>query len=125
MAGLIIHGIGVAATLILAWAISFWMTVQGVGLLFVALAILPLRVAPRLPTIAYGSGMLLGSIAFAIARALEAGSPDEWGDYPVAYMIGGLVGFTILAAGLLGIGLWLRGEEPAPIDAPPDQAIAA
>jgi len=125
MAGLIILGIGVAATLILAWAIPFWMTVQGVGLLFVALAILPLRVAPRLPTIAYGSGMLLGSIAFAIARALEAGSPDEWGDYPVAYMIGGLVGFTILAAGLLGIGLWLRGEEPAPIDAPPDQAIAA
>ena len=125
MAGLIILGIGVAATMIIVWAIPFWMTVQGVGLLFVALAVLPLRVAPRLPTIAYGSGMLLGAIAFGVARGLEVGSPDQWGDYPMAYLIGGSVGFAILAAGLLGIGLWLRSEEPAAIDAPPDEALTA
>ncbi len=124
MAGLIILGIGVAATLIIVWAIPLWMTVQGVGLLFVALAVLPMRVAPRLPTIAYGSGMLLGAMAFAVARAMEVGSVDEYGDYPLALAIGLGVGLGITAAGLFGLGWWLRGEEPVEIDTP-DQAIPA
>ena len=125
LAGLIIAGVGVVAALIIGWAMPFWMTIQGVGYLFVAIAVLPMRVAPRLPIIGYGSGLLLGSIAWGIARAMEVGSVDGWDDYPVAYEIGGTVGFVIVAAGLLGLGLWLRGEEPAPIDAAPDEAIAA
>lgn len=125
LAGLIIAGVGVVAVLIIGWAMPFWMTIQGVGYLFVALAVLPMRVAPRVPIIGYGSGLLFGSIAWAIARAMELGSVDQWDDYPLAYEIGGTVGFVILAAGLLGIGLWLRSEEPAAIDAPPDEAIAA
>ena len=84
-----------------------------------------MRVAPRLPMIGYGSGFLLGSVAFAVARLLEVGSIDEWGDYPLAYQIGGTVGFVIIAAGLFGIGLWLRSEEPADIDTTPDQAVTA
>jgi hypothetical protein len=125
LAGLIIAGVGVAAALIISWAMPFWMTIQGVGYLFVALAVLPMRVAPRLPIIGYGSGMLLGSIAWGIARAMEVGSTDEWGDYPVAYEIAGVVGFAIIAAGLLGIGLWLRNEEPADITPTPDRTITA
>jgi hypothetical protein len=125
LAGLIIAGVGVAAALIIGWALPFWMTIQGVGYLFVALAVLPMRVAPLLPIIGYGSGLLLGSIVWAVARAMEAGSIDEWGDYPLAYEIGGTVGFAIIAAGLFGIGLWLRSEEPAEISVPPDQTITA
>ncbi|GMQ86794.1 MAG: hypothetical protein BMS9Abin07_2391 [Acidimicrobiia bacterium] len=125
LAGLIIVGVGVAATVIIGWAMPFWMTIQGVGYLFVALAVLPLRVAPRLPIIGYGSGLLIGAIAFGIARTMEVGSVDEFRDYPVAYEIAGVVGFTIIAAGLLGIGLWLRSEEPAEIDAPPTGALTA
>jgi hypothetical protein len=125
MAGLIVAGVGVVVTLIVAWAIPFWMTLQGVGYLFVALAVLPMRVAPRMPTIAYGSGLLVGAITWAIARSLEVGSIDEFGDYPLAYVIGGTAGYVILAGGLFGIGLWLRNEEPAPIDSPEDQALTA
>jgi hypothetical protein len=128
LAGLIIAGVGVAAALLIGWAMPFWMTTQGVGYLIVALAVLPMRVAPRLPIIGYGSGLLLGSIAWAIARAMEVGSVDRWDDYPLAYEIGGTVGFVIVAAGLLGIGLWLRNEEPADIDTDtttPDDAVAA
>ncbi len=126
LAGLIMAGVGVVAALVVGWAMPFWMTVQGVGYLFVALAVLPMRVAPRLPIMGYGSGLLFGSIAWTIARAMELGSVDQWGDYPLAYKIGGTVGFVIVAAGLLGIGLWLRGEEPADIDTDtPDQAITA
>ena len=125
MAGLIVAGVGVVVTLIVAWAIPFWMTLQGVGYLFVALAVLPMRMAPRVPTIAYGSGLLVGAITWAIARSLEVGSVDEFGDYPLAYVIAGAAGYVILAGGLFGIGLWLRSEEPAPIDSPEDQALTA
>ena len=58
-------------------------------------------------------------------RFIEVGSIDQWGDYPAAYEIGGTVGFAIFAAGVLGIGLWLRNEEPADIDTTPDEAITA
>jgi hypothetical protein len=124
LAGLIIAGIGVAASLVVGWALPLWMTFQGVGYLFVALAVWPMRVAPRLPMIGYGSGFLLGSVTFTIVRVLEVGSIDQWGDYPLAYQIGGTVGFVIIAAGLFGIGHWLRNEEPTDIDIP-DQAISA
>ena len=125
MAGLIIAGIGVVAS-ILPWVLPFWMAVQGVGLLFVALAAWPMRVAPRLPLIAYGSGMLIGSISIVILNAMKIGPVDRNGDYPLAWSIGGTVGLVIVAAGLLGIGLWLRTEEPADIDTDtPDQAITA
>ena len=76
--------------------------------------------------IAYGSGMLIGSITFFILNAMKVGSVDRYGNYPTAWLIGGVVGLLITAAGIAGIGLWLRGEEPADIDTDtPDQAITA
>jgi hypothetical protein len=125
LAGLIIAGVGLVAAVVISWALPFWMTIQGVGYLFIALAAWPMRVAPRLPLIGYGSGFLIGAIAFAIARAMEVGSVDQWGDYPLTYEIGGAVGFGIIAAGLVGIGLWLRNEEPADIDSTPDDVLTA
>ena len=121
--GLVILGFGVVFSII-AWAAPFWMAVRGVGMLFVALAAMPLRVVPRLPMIAYGSGMLLGAITFVIAREMEVGSVDQYGDYPLALAIGLVVGLGITAAGLFGLGWWLRSEEPVDIDTP-DQALTA
>lgn len=125
VSGLVIASLGVASTFIIAWAMPLWMTVQGVGYLMVALAMFPIGVAPRVPSLAYGSGMLLGSVAWGIARALEVGRVDEWGDYPTAFVIGGGVGFVVTAAGLLGIGLWLRNEEPAELDVAGGPAVTA
>jgi len=124
MAGVIILGVGVVVSFV-TWATMLWMAVEGVGMLFIALAALPVRVAPRVPTIAYGSGMLLGAITFGVLTALKVGTPDSYGDYPVAWNTGFIIGIVIVAAGLLGIGLWLRGEESADIDTTRDQAITA
>jgi hypothetical protein len=123
--GMVVSGVGVAISLVLTWAVPVWMTIEGIGLLFVALAVLPMRIAPRLQVIAYGSGLLRGSIAFLIARAMEVGTRDRWGDYPAALTIGVVVGFVVIALGLLGLGIWLRNEEPADIETTPDQAITA
>ncbi len=125
MAGVIVLGLGVVVSFI-TWATMLWMAVEGVGMLLIALAAWPIRLAPRPATIAYGSGMLLGAITWGVLTALKVGTPDSYGDYPVAWNTGFIIGIVIVAAGLLGIGLWLRGEEPADIDTDtPDQAITA
>ena len=124
LAGLIIYGVGVVFSF-QTWALPLWMAIQGVGMLFIALAAWPMRVAPRAPLAAYGSGMLIGSITFFILNAMKVGSVDRYGDYPTAWLIGGVVGLLITAAGLAGIGLWLRREQPAAVDAPQDPAITA
>ncbi len=121
--GLVILGVGVVLSII-SWALPLWMTVQGVGMLLVSLAILPKRVAPRAASVAYGSGMLIGAILFGVLTAMKVGSPDQFGDYPLAWDIGITVGLGIVAAGLLGIGTWLRGEQPASVERS-DQALIA
>jgi hypothetical protein len=115
LTGLIVLGAGTAFAFIATWAIPVWLAVQGVGLLLVALAMWPLGVAPRGATIAYGAGQLVGVAGFALLRYLEVGTPDRYGDYPAA-LIGAAIGVCITAAGLLGIGMWLRNEEPAELD---------
>ena len=121
--GLVILGVGVVLSII-SWALPLWMTVQGVGMLLVALAILPNGVAPRAASVAYGSGMLIGSILFGALTAMKVGNADRYGDYILAWDIGITVGLVIVAAGLLGIGMWLRGEEPSVVERS-DQAVTA
>ena len=94
-------------------------------MLLVALAAWPMGVSPKPASAAYGSGMLLGLVTFVVLRAMEVGPVDEWGDYEVAWQGGLTVGLLVTAAGILGLGLWLRGEEPAEIDTTPDDAITA
>jgi hypothetical protein len=122
--GLVIVGIGVAAS-VFFWAIPFWMGLQGLGMLLVAVGAWPMGVAPKPATAAYGSGMMLGAVTFVVLRAMEVGPVDEWGDYEVAWQAGLTVGVLITAAGLLGLGIWLRKEEPADFGTKPDEAITA
>jgi hypothetical protein len=115
LVGLVILGAGVALAFIASWAVPFWMAVEGIGMLLVAVAMWPLSVAPRAATIGYGAGQLVGVAGFALLSYLEVGTPDEFGGYPAAG-IGAAIGLCITAAALLGIGLWLRNEEPAELD---------
>ena len=71
--GLVILGVGVVLSII-SWALPLWMTVQGVGMLLVVLAILPKRVAPRAASVAYGSGMLIGGVLFGVLTAMKVGT---------------------------------------------------
>lgn len=112
--GLVILGIGVVASVV-AWAIPGWMLIQGVGMMLFAWAIRPAGLAPRLSSIAYGSGMLIGVLVYAVFTVMKVGTADQYGDYPVAWGSGITVGLIIVAVGLAGIGLWLH-EQPADIE---------
>lgn len=115
IAGLAIVVLGVAAS-VLAWAVPFWMGVQGVGLVVFGGVALMNGTAPKLPTMLIASGFIVGVITFVVLNVAEVGPTDSYGDTPLAWGIGGAVGMVLVAAGLIGWGRWLRAEEPADID---------
>ena len=110
--GVVVLGVGVVAS-VLTWATPLWMTIQGVGMLLVALSMRKTSIAPRTALVAYSSGMLIGVITFFVLTAMKVGTPDSYGDYPLAWAYGLALGLTITAAGLYGIGRWLNSEQLA------------
>jgi hypothetical protein len=115
MIGLVITSVGVLASVI-AWAVYFWMGLQGIGLLVFGIAVLRSGIAPRWSTMFVSSGFLVGLITWIVADAAKFGDLDEWGDYPDALWAALIVGVVIVAIGLIGWGIWLRNEEPVDID---------
>ena len=115
MIALAVAGLGVAASLI-AWAVPFWMGLQGIGYLVFATAVRSRDTAPRPSTLAVASGFIIGVAVFVVADFAKIGWTDSYGDYPLAWAIGAATGLLILAGGLIGWGTWLRSEEPADID---------
>jgi HAAS len=92
--------VGAASTLVIGWAVPVWMTLLGIGAGCVSVAILRRPIAPRLAAVLLGVALPTGAATFVAARALELGSPDEFGDYPIATLGG------------LAIGRWLGAEQP-------------
>jgi hypothetical protein len=115
MSGLVVTSAGVALSL-LAWAIPFWMGLQGIGLLLFGIAALRSDLAPRWSTMLASAGFVLGVIAFFALTELEVGAQDSYGDYPVAWEASFVVGTVIVSLGLIGWGGWLRNEEPVATD---------
>ena len=117
-------GLGIAAfgvfTSLVAWAVFLWMTVQGVGYLVFGYAVLRRDITPRLPTLFVSGGFIVGSIAFVVMNILKVGWRDSYGDYPLAWTIGAVLGIAILALGFIGWGTWLRSEDPVSIDTDSD-----
>jgi hypothetical protein len=115
VSGLVITLVGVAFS-VLAWAIPFWMGLQGIGLLLFGIAVLRSDLAPRWSTLLASAGFILGVIAFFALTELEVGTPDSYGDYPVAWGASLVTGTVIVSLGLIGWGVWLRSEEAVSTD---------
>ena len=97
MAGLIVSGVGVVATLV-AWALPLWMTLLGVGFAMVAVASAPRE--RRVVTL-LAAGQLIGMAALFVAIAAEVGEPDSYGDYPAAGGIALIVTAVLTIAALV------------------------
>jgi hypothetical protein len=112
LAGLAALILGAVSGLVVAWAVPVWMTLLGLGTGLVAVSILRRPIAPRLPAVLLGIALPAGAIAFVIVRALELGSPDEYGDYPAATFAALTVGCVLNAAAMFATSRWLAREEP-------------
>jgi hypothetical protein len=121
LAGLGITGLGVL-TLLIAWAFALWMTLIGLGVLLFAISLLRRDISPRLWTVVWGGGMAVGATTWYVLRFLEVGTPDRYGDYPIAFAFALPIGIVIMAIGLIGMGRWLHSEEP--VDLTPSEPLA-
>jgi hypothetical protein len=115
LVGLVIASLGVLLSIAVTWADMAWMALIGVGYLITGMRMWSRGLAPKASTVMFATGILIGVAAFIIAGTLEVGWINSYGDYPAAFIIGQVVGQGITALGLIGIGLWLRSEEPAGI----------
>jgi hypothetical protein len=98
-----------------AWLIMGWGVLIAAGTALFGVAMLRVDVAPRLPAAAFGGAWTLGVLTWVGIRVAEVGTADEWGDYAAALWGFVIVGTTIFALGLVGLGRWLQAEQPADI----------
>lgn len=117
LVGIGLTGLGAVAAL-MPWFIVGWGVLLGAGMLVYALTMLRRGIAPRLATIAFGSGMLVGVGVFLVLDALEFGGRDSFGDTPAAGLTAIWVMCLVTAAGVFGMSRWLHGEQPADIEQP-------
>lgn len=112
----------VALAGIASWAWPYWG-----GLLALAALLTVLRL--RSGGLSAGSGPAgldwllvaawpVGIGVFSLLGTLRVGLPDEYGDYPVAWVSGLSVGAALFAAGLVRLGRGLRTEWPAELPEP-------
>jgi hypothetical protein len=119
LAGTGLVALGVAASVAAFFYIG-WGLLMMIGTILFASAMLGHDAAPRIPTLALGTGVASGGVVWAILRATEGTLLEYrgmWGDSWVANVSGVTVAALILAFGLFGLGRWLRGEEPGSLDA--------
>lgn len=120
-AGLGFLVLGTTATLV-SWLLIGWGLLIAAGTLLFGTAMRRVDLAPRAATTAFGGAWPLALVIWSALRAAEVGTADEWGDYWAANWTFLVVGSAIFAAGLLGLGRWLRSEQPA--EMPPVEALA-
>jgi len=110
----------------LAWVFTGWGTLTVMATLLVGAALWSANVMPRLPVALLAGGPVAGAVAWAVLRGTSGGVDltGLWGVHWSANQIGLTIGAVILASGLLGLGRWLRTEEPAVLGEPGQRVVA-
>ena len=91
-----IYGLGLAASVIVGWALVVWMTLYGAALLMFAGGMGNLRRVTRF----VGGAMLAGVAAQIILTMMKLGTPDSYGDYPIAWTTSMYIATVAAAIGL-------------------------
>ncbi len=123
--GMVLASAGVIGGL-LAWVFAGWGTLTVAGTLAFGAALWRRNLAPRFPVALMAGGPVIGVVAWALVRS-ATGPLDLtglWGVHWVENQVGVTIGVVILAVGLLGLGRWLRSEEPAILGTPGQPIVA-
>lgn len=104
-AGIAVIGVGLAVSVAIGWALPIWAAVYGVGMLLVS-------AGGRLPVVGWlMGGSFVGATAMLfVLTALKVGTPDSYGDYPVAWTTATLVA-TLGASLAMLIASRIRRQE--------------
>jgi len=97
--------VGVIAAVVIGWAVIAWTTLLGLGVLLAATGMN--RAAPA-QTI--GWAMLAATVIQVGLTVLEVGTPDDYGDYPIAWTTATWVAALGAGGGML---MWSRADAEA------------
>jgi hypothetical protein len=104
LGGLVLVGLGTAVVLAqFSWALAFWLVPLSIGVALFAVAVTRARLLPVVPTVLFGSGLLL-TAALALRDGLVGEQTTIW-----PY---GLIGIVVFGLGLTWLGWQLRIEHP-------------
>ncbi|MFW2381683.1 MAG: permease prefix domain 1-containing protein [Acidimicrobiales bacterium] len=101
-----------AAAGIIGWFYYGWGTLIAIGSLLITASVIRRGLAPAWAMILVGVAWLLAGATAVTLQMMEVGPRDQWGDYPLVLVTAVTVGCVFFAAGLGGIGQWLRREDP-------------
>ena len=119
--GYVFYGLGFAVTAVLAWAAPLWMILYGVALLLIAAAVGRIRPAIRFMAIA-----MLAAVAVQIGlTALKLGTPDTYGDYPIAWTTALLIATLGAAAGTFALSRYETDTSEQPSEGPSEHIVGA
>ena len=96
IAGYVAYGLGLAVSIVAGWALPVWMTLFGIALLLFANGMGNLRRVSQF----VGGAMLFGVVSQVALTLLKIGTPDSYGDYPIALTTSTLIATLGAAAGL-------------------------
>ncbi len=107
-AGIVFLFLGLAMSALAGWAIVLWTTLYGVGLILFAWGARSQPVAWFM-----GATFLAATAALIILTLLKVGTPDSYGDYPIAWTTAYVVGALGAA---VGMALWPHARSHTTID---------
>ncbi len=98
--GIAVQALGMVATVVVFWAVPLWAGLYAIAMVLYAIRLPQVRRA----TLIVAGAMAAAVVAFFVLTALQVGTPDSYGDYPVAWAtsyflatIGGAVGNFVLS----------------------------
>jgi hypothetical protein len=113
--GLLLCGVAVIGAFA-AWIVVGWGLLLMAGTILTAVPMLQRAIAPRLPTLALSTALAAGGLTAVLFRSIKGtlglGWVGLWGRDWIPSLTGITVAAVILSFGLIGLGMWLRGEVP-------------
>ncbi len=98
--GIAFHALGLTATVVVFWAVPLWAALYSIAMVLYAIGLPQVRRA----TLIVAGAMVAAVAAFIVLTALQVGTPDSYGDYPIAWAtsfflatIGGALGSLVLS----------------------------
>ena len=109
-----------APFVLFVWPIPAWTMLLGLASLLFGIPVIARRVAPLASSIALTAGLAVSGVAVFGAEIFVTSTGEDFAFLESNPIIAAMVaGFVVYGLGLIGVGRWMRGEEPVDMPALP------
>ena len=114
-----------APFVLFVWPIPAWTMLLGLASLLFGIPVIARRVAPLASSIALTTGLAVSGAAVLAAEIFVTSTGEDFAFLESNPIIAAMVaGFVVYGLGLIGVGRWMRGEEPVDLPALPAPTLS-